>query len=132
MPYEEYRATGPALARAVGLELVQRRAGDVDERGVAHVQVPLESVGHLVGFGGTARAALVPVRREHEVVDEQLATSVEQVEQRGLAVRTLDDVLPVDLDHREPAPVCVERVARRREFLLPGQQLLAGNQPLLP
>src|SRR6516165_5028361 len=39
------------------------------------------------------RAARVPLRREHEVVDDELATAVEQVGQRGLPVWPFEDVL---------------------------------------
>ena len=37
---------------------------------------------------------------EHEVVEEQLAASLEQVGQRGLSVRPVEDVVLVDPDPR--------------------------------
>ena len=58
-----------------------------------------------------ARAALVPARVEHEVVDDELAAALEQVEQARLAVRALEDVVLVDLDHRQLAGA--RRRARR-------------------
>ena len=44
-----------------------------------------------------------------------------------LAVRTLEHVVLVDLDHRQLAPLGVERVARPGHRLLLGEQLLAGG-----
>jgi len=63
--------------------------------------------------------------------DDELAAAVEEVEQTGLAVRALEDVVLVDLDHRQSAALRVERVASPGELLLLGQELLAGSQPFV-
>src|SRR5581483_4255764 len=76
-------------------------------------------------------ARRVPVRAEHHVLDDQLAPAREQVGQGDLAVRAFEDVLLVQLDHGEPAPVRVERVALPGVLLLPGQQPDPGLAPLL-
>jgi hypothetical protein len=65
-------------------------------------------------------------------VHHQLRSAVEQVEQADCTVRPFERVRPVDADHRQPAPVGVHSVARPGQFLLLGQQLLTGGQPLLP
>jgi hypothetical protein len=61
----------------------------------------------------------------------QLPTAVEQVEQRRLAVRSVEDVLLVDPDHRESAAIGVQPVASAGELLLLGEQPLASGQPLV-
>ena len=65
------------------------------------------------------------------MTDHELVAAVEQIEQAGLAVRALEHVLLVDPDHGQFAPLGVERVACPGHRLLLGQQLLAGNQPLI-
>jgi hypothetical protein len=84
-----------------------------------------------VGQERAGFAALVPVRVEHEVVDQQLTTALEQVGQAGLAVRAAEDVFLVNLDHRQLAPLGVQRVSLTGEFLLLRQQIPAGGQPLI-
>src|SRR5215208_2092895 len=109
----------PTLLRFVALDLLERRAGDVGQRGVASVQVLHLALRDLVGAGGAARAAVLPARVEHD-------------DQAQLTLRALEDVVLGDLDHRQAATGGVQRVARAGELLLPGQQLLAGRDPLLP
>ena len=75
------------------------------------------------------RAAFVPVRIEHEVVDQQLAAVLEEVEQADRAFLPLEHVLLVDLDHRQPAPLGVHRVPLPGELLLGLQQPQAGGEP---
>jgi hypothetical protein len=43
----------------------------------------------------------------------------------------LEDVGLLDLDHRQPAALGVERVTAAGQLLSPGQQVLAGAQPRL-
>jgi len=95
------------------------------------VQMLEQPVGDLVGPGRAARTAVLPARVEHEVPDDELAASAEQVEQAGLAVWARKDVVLVDLDHGEPAALGVQRVSPPRELLLLGQKPLAGDQPLV-
>jgi hypothetical protein len=49
----------------------------------------------------------------------------------SLAVRAAEDVFLVNLDHRQLAPLGVQRVSLAGEFLLLRQQLPAGGQPLI-
>ena len=89
-------------------------------------------VGQLVHRRRAARAGRVPVRAEHDVLDDQLRLIAEQVAQAGLTVRALEHVLLVDPDHRQPAPFRVERVPLAGLLLLRRQQLPPGLQPLRP
>jgi hypothetical protein len=123
---------GPALLRLVALELLYRRAGHVGERGVADVQVLDEPLRDLVDAGGAAGTAVLPGRIEHEVADDQLMAPVEHVEQRGWAVGTLEPVVLLDLDHRQPPALGAERVPAAGQLLLLGEQLLARCEPLIP
>ncbi len=66
------------------------------------------------------------------MIDDQLTASVEKISERLLAVRPVENILFVDLDHREFAPRCTERVTLPREFLLAAKQIFASNEPLSP
>jgi hypothetical protein len=100
----------------------------------------MRQVGDVVGHVRAARAALVPgssglawrrvVRVEHEMVDDELTTPAEQIEQARLAVRPLEDILLGDLDRRQSAAFGAQRVSLTGELLLPGEQLLPGSEPL--
>ena len=52
----------------------------------------------VVGFERAADAAFVPARPEHEVLDDELAAAVEQIGQRLLALRRVEQIGLVDLD----------------------------------
>ena len=84
----------------------------------------------LVDEHRTAVAARILVRPEHEVVEEQLRPPLEQVEQRRLALRTVEGVVLVDPNHRQPATLGGERVACTAGFLFLGKELVARCLPL--
>src|SRR5581483_4984133 len=85
----------PAQALLVGLQLVERSARDQDERRVARRQMLVNAV-EIVGPVRAVRAAFVPVRPEHEMLDDELALVAEQAGQRHLALGRIEDVLLVD------------------------------------
>jgi hypothetical protein len=89
----------PAPLGLVPLDLVERRARHVRQRRVANVEVVEQTLGHLVGAGRAARASVFPRRIEHEVANDQLPSTLEQVEQAGLAVRSFEHIVLVDLHH---------------------------------
>jgi hypothetical protein len=68
---------------------------------------------------------------EHEVVHDQLAAAVEQLEQADLTLRSLEGVRRGDLDHREATAVGAQLVAGTRHGLLALEQLHARGAPLL-
>src|SRR5262249_44910758 len=78
-----------------GLELAQRRARDRYEADVPRSEVH-DAALEIVGPERTALAPLLPFRREHEMVDDQLRAPGEQVAERDLAVRSVEHVRLVD------------------------------------
>jgi len=67
----------------------------------------------------------------HEVVDEQLRATVEQLAQRFPAVVGVELVLLVDPDPRQLAALSRQLVAAARQLLLLLEQLDALDEPLL-
>ena len=74
---------------------------------------------------------LVPLRREHEVVDDELPPALEQITEGLTPVRRLEQVRLLDALPRQLAPPPIQLVARARELLLPRQQLDARLEPLV-
>src|SRR5262249_20907315 len=85
----------------------------------------------VVGPEGAALAARLPIRIEHEMVDDELTAAGEELGQVLPAVRSLEDISLVHALPRQIAPFLAERVAQPRELLLPGKQLLARCDPLV-
>src|SRR5436305_2045557 len=84
------------------------------------------------GAGGGAGAAGCPARVEHGVVDDQLGAVLEQVDESDRAVRTVEGVVLLDLDHGQVTALHVEGVALPGQVLLLGEQVEARRQPLVP
>ena len=120
----------PAHALAERLQLRQRRAGDRDVADVVMFQMH-QGAADLVDLERAPDAALGPVGSEHEVLDDELAASVEQVGERPRAVRRVEHVGLVQPDPGQRAALGVEFVAHPGEGLFPGQELLAGREPLI-
>src|SRR5919106_4225517 len=122
----------PAHALLVRLDVRQRRARHQGKRGVAGVQV--REMADLVDEHRTPGAArgrpALDVGSEHEVVDDQLAAPVEQIEQARHAVRAFEDVALLKPDHRQRAALGGQRVSRPRGFLLLDQKPVASGLPL--
>src|SRR5262249_3831865 len=83
------------------------------------------------GPEGAALAAGFPFGAEHEVVDDELAATLEEVGERLPAARALEDVRLVDPDPRQRAPLSAELVAQPRALLLPGEEGRACGEPFL-
>src|ERR1700722_8214092 len=90
--------------------------------------------GDVVGPSRAARTPLVQwpasFPKPHEMIDDELKAPLEQVEQACFAVWTLEDIVLLDPDHRQPATLGVERVQAMGMFLLLGEQLQACSKPL--
>jgi hypothetical protein len=87
------------------LDLGKWGPADKGEGGVPGVQVG--QVADVVGQERAGRTALIPVRVEHEMVDQQLTPALEQIQEAGLAIPALEQVLLADLGHRQLAPLSV-------------------------
>src|SRR5207247_11438148 len=118
----------PAHAPLEGFELFERRAGDRHEAHVAVIEVDAETV-EIVRPEGAVLAALVPVRGEHEVIDDELAPAVEKLRQRLPALRPVEDVLLVDLLPGQGAPLAAQLVAQPGELLLLREEFPARPYP---
>src|SRR5205823_11306970 len=69
-------------------------------------------------------------RAEHEMINNQLAASLEQIGQRLFSVWSVEEILFLDLDHRQFAPRRIKGVALATELLFSRQQILPRDQPL--
>src|SRR5439155_9942814 len=67
----------------------------------------------------------------HEVVEEQLPAPFEEIEQRGLALRPVEDVLLLDVHPWQRAALDGERVPRARCVLLLDEQRVPRRLPFL-
>src|SRR5215469_6705447 len=65
------------------------------------------------------------------MLNDQLLAATEHLRQADSSGRALELVVLVDLHHRQPAPVRVQSVPLAGHFLLPDEEFLARNQPLL-
>src|SRR5205809_7226873 len=65
------------------------------------------------------------------MIDDQLAASVEEIGERLLAVRPLEDIPLLHPDPGQLAASPAQLIAQTGEFLLLAQVLLARNEPLL-
>src|SRR3954471_1262329 len=87
---------------------------------------PVEMVAEL----RAARAAVLPVRREHEVIDDQPSATLEQLAKRLPAGRRVEGIGLVDRRPRRGAALLDDPRAQLGELLFLGQQRLAGREPL--
>src|SRR5207302_2382192 len=76
------------------------------------------------------RATFLPARPEHEMIDEKLALAAEQIAERHLARRPVEDVFLFDFDPGQFATLKVQVVAQFRELLFFQQEFLTGGKPL--
>ena len=83
----------------------------------------------MVGDEGAGRASLLPLRVEHEVVDDQLTPAIEQIEKRAAAARPVERVVLFDPHHRQLATLGALRVTLAAPLLLLDEQLLSCAQP---
>ena len=120
----------PAHAAPVRRQLLDRCAGREHERHVAGVEVGEEPVDR-VGDRRVHRVAGLVARPEHEVVDEELRATVEQLVQRPLAVLGVEAVVLLDPHPGEGAALARQLVAQARVLLLADEQRLAGGEPLV-
>ena len=125
-----YPLEPPAHASLKPFDLGLRRPRDRDECDVVMFKVDTSAV-DMIGQKRAAFAALLPSRSEHEMVDNQLAASIEQVGQPLLSVRAIELVLFVNLDHRQPATFGADRISLMIcQFLVLGAESLASDSAI--
>src|SRR5262245_1335611 len=129
-PERRQPGEAPSHPLLVGLELREGCLGDGDEGHVAMRQVDVDTV-EIVGPERAALASLVPLRREHEVIDGELTPRAEELGERRLPARALEDVRLVDPFPRQLPPLPAELVAEPGELLLLGEEGNARGDPLL-
>src|SRR5580704_10477908 len=76
-------------------------------------------------------ATLLPIRTEHEVIDNELAFAIEEVGECFLATRGIENVVLLDLDPGKLAAFRSQSVTLARQLLLFGEQFLASRKPFL-
>src|SRR5437870_6204303 len=81
--------------------------------------------------GRADRTARRVLGSEHEVIDEELRTPIEEIRQRLRSVVGLEAILLVDRHPRQLSPLARQLVIAAGQLLLASQQLLAGDKPLL-
>src|SRR5262245_41804632 len=120
----------PAHAFLESLDLRQRRPRDHDHCDVSCIQVHDRPI-DMIHQKRATRTALLPGRSEHEVVDDQLATSVKQFSELHVALRRVECVLLLDLDPGQLTPLPADFVALVSQILLPSQEFDPSLEPLV-
>ncbi len=110
------------------LDLGQRCPRDDDEAHVAVIEMNVDAA-EIVGPERTVRTPLVPVRAEHEVVDDELAPFPEELDEGLLAAGLVEDIGLLDPLPRELAALPVQVVTQPREFLFSRQERRSRRQP---
>ena len=62
-------------------------------------------IDHHRATGAACRRPAIDTRSEHEVIKNELAAALEEVEQARPAVWAVEGVIFLHLDHRQPAPL---------------------------
>src|SRR5262249_19942626 len=89
----------------------------------------LESAVEVIGNVAATETGCVPIRREHQVIDEELAPSVEEFGEGLAAAGRIEDVAFFDLYPGKSTTLGGESVTFAAEPFLLFQQRLAGRQP---
>src|SRR5215475_1477804 len=91
----------------------------------------LESAVEVIGNVAATETGRLPIRCEHQVIDEELAPSVEEFGERLAAAGRIEDVAFFDLYPGKSTTLGGESVAFAAEPFLFFQQRLAGREPFL-
>ena len=84
----------------------------------------------MIGDERAAPADIVRARRQHEIIDGELAATAEQVAERAVTLGPLEDIGLLDLDPRQLPALGAERVEFVGHGALLGEKRLAGVKPL--
>src|SRR5216683_3871763 len=119
----------PAHAPLESLNLLQRCARHDDVANVALRKMNKNAV-DMIELERTADASLAPIRAEHEMLDDQLTASAEQIGEGFLPVGPVEDVSLLHLYPGQCAPLRAQPVAQAGELLFLAQEFGTGRQPL--
>jgi len=120
----------PAQPLLECIDLRDRCAGHGGKGDVALREMHQGAVG-VIHIEGAAGAAFLPLGAEHEVVDDELASAIEQVSESLLSGGRVEDVILFDFDPGKLAAFGCDGVALVGEFLLFGEESLPGYEPFL-
>src|SRR5215216_5380584 len=81
--------------------------------------------------GRAGRAPRLVIGSEHEMIDEELRTSLKEVHERDLSLAGLELILLVDPNPRQLLPAQRKLVAATRQLFLFLQQLDSRGEPLV-
>src|SRR6516225_2013358 len=85
----------------------------------------------MVGQIRATRAAGLPARAQHEVIDDQLALAAEQFRERLLALRRTENVVLFHFLPWQFAAFAAERIAGAGKGLFFGEICLARSDPFI-
>lgn len=119
---------GPFHSLIELLNLLIRRARHQQQCRVSAVQMP-QVGGHVICHEGTSTTANLILRPKHEVVNDQLLATIEEVCKSDGAVGTSEGVLLVDFDHGEVLELRVQLIIGAHSGLFFDKEGFAGCDP---
>src|SRR5262245_19550558 len=85
----------------------------------------------MIGEERTARANVIRIGRQHEMIDRELASRAEQLGKRYLAFWTVKDIVLLDIHPGQGAALGSDAVMQMGEFAFSCEQALARLQPFV-
>ena len=119
----------PAHAFLERLDLGQRRARNGHHRHIARGQMREHAI-RMVGHVRAAWAALLPARPEHEVLDDQLALTGEEVRERNPAAPAFEAIILLDLHPWQRPAFRAERIHLAGKAAFPPRGVPSGRRAI--
>src|SRR5262249_32788637 len=91
-----------------------------------------EGAVYMIGQERATRTSFLPFGTEHKVINDQLAPSVEKLGECRLPFRPVENVVLLDLDPGQLAPLPAEFIAPPRELFSFCQEGATRPDPFLP
>jgi hypothetical protein len=85
----------------------------------------------VIGFERTAGAPCVPLRAEHEMMDDELIVPAEQVGERLFSLRRVEDISLLDFGPGKGAALGGDEIAQACQRLLVLEMRLARGKPFV-
>src|SRR6266851_6838325 len=119
----------PPHALLVCLDFCQRRTGHGNPRDIVVLEMSKGAI-DMIGEKRATGAACVPAWAKHEVINNELASAIEQFSQILFALGTVKDVILLHFHPRQSQTFCVDLVPQMSKFLFLQQQRFARGEPL--